>query len=160
YLAHGDADACGQGCNEWIAAEGTIDLGAAQGLRRLLAKLGHRKLPIYLHSPGGSVTGALELGRLFRDQKLVVSVGRTVPLDCNPNMPLDKSCQALKRSGQELEAELYETFTLCNSSCVWALAGGAIRVVPFSVKLAIHDVGYDPDKPTPRGAALAEGKRV
>jgi hypothetical protein len=29
YLARGEADACGRGCNEWIAAEGKIDLGAA-----------------------------------------------------------------------------------------------------------------------------------
>jgi hypothetical protein len=29
YLAHGDTDACGHGCKEWIAAEGKIDPGAA-----------------------------------------------------------------------------------------------------------------------------------
>ena len=30
YLAKGEADACGPGCNEWIAAEGQIDAGAAR----------------------------------------------------------------------------------------------------------------------------------
>jgi len=40
YLAHGEADVCGRGCSEWIAAEGRIDAGAAQRLRRLLARLG------------------------------------------------------------------------------------------------------------------------
>jgi hypothetical protein len=158
YLARGDADACGRGCNEWIAAEGTIDLGAAQRLRRLLAKLGHRKLPIYLHSPGGSAVGGFELGRLVRDQKLVVSVGRTMPRNCNPNIP-DKSCETLKRSGQELEAELDETVAWCNSACVWVLAGGAVRIVPPGAKLGIHDVGFDSDKPPPRAAAI-EGKRL
>jgi hypothetical protein len=29
YVAHGDANACGPGCSEWIAAEGKIDVGAA-----------------------------------------------------------------------------------------------------------------------------------
>ena len=52
YLARGDADACGRGCNEWIAAEGKIDLSAAQRLRSLLAKLGGRRPPVYFHSPG------------------------------------------------------------------------------------------------------------
>jgi hypothetical protein len=160
YLARGDADACGRGCSEWIAAEGKIDPGAASRLRRLLAKLGHRKPPIYFHSPGGSVAGAIELGRLFRDQKLEVSVGHTIPHGCDRDKPLDKSCEALKRSGQELESEFDQTIAMCNSSCVWALAGGAARFVPPWVKLAIHDVGFDPDKPSPRGAALAEGKRV
>jgi hypothetical protein len=160
YLARGDADACGRGCSEWIAAEGKIDPGAASRLRRLLAKLGHRKPPIYFHSSGGSVAGAIELGRLFRDQKLEVSVGHTIPRGCDRDKPLDKSCEALKRSGQELESEFDQTIAMCNSSCVWALAGGAARFVPPWVKLAIHDVGYDPDKPFPRGAALAEGKRV
>jgi hypothetical protein len=40
YLAHGDAGACGRGCDGWIAAEGKIDLRAAQRLRHLLARLG------------------------------------------------------------------------------------------------------------------------
>ena len=36
YLAHGDADACGPGCSEWIAADGKIDVGAADRFRQLL----------------------------------------------------------------------------------------------------------------------------
>ena len=32
YLVHGDANACGRGCSEWIAAEGKIDAGAAPRL--------------------------------------------------------------------------------------------------------------------------------
>src|SRR5215467_1346612 len=105
YLARGEADACGRGCNEWIAAEGRIDPGAPQRLRRLIAKLGRRRPPIFFHSPGGSITGAIELGRLIHDQKLQVSVARTIPRGCDRDKPLDKSCEALKRSGQELEAE-------------------------------------------------------
>src|SRR5450432_125276 len=102
YLARGEADACGRGCNEWIVAEGKIDPGAAQRFRRLLAKLGHRRLPVFFHSPGGSVAGSIELGRLIRDQKLEVSVAHTIPLRCDLDKPLEKPCEALKRSGQEL----------------------------------------------------------
>ena len=40
YVAHGDANACGPGCSEWIAAEGKIDVGAADRFRQLLRKLG------------------------------------------------------------------------------------------------------------------------
>src|SRR5262247_2891145 len=32
YLAKGEDDACGEGCNEWIAAEGRFDSDTAQRL--------------------------------------------------------------------------------------------------------------------------------
>lgn len=118
YLARGEANACGRGCSAWIVAEGKIDAGAAPRLRRLLAKLGRARPPIYFHSPGGSMAGALELGRLVRDQKLEVSVAHTIPLSCDRDKPIEKSCEALKRSGRELQAEFDPTIAMCNSACV------------------------------------------
>jgi formylglycine-generating enzyme required for sulfatase activity len=149
YVADGDTDACGHGCKEWITAEGKIDAHAAQRLRQVLAKLGHRKPPIFLHSPGGSVKGSIELGRLIREQRLEVSVAHTIPRGCEQDKLLDKSCDALKRSGQELEADLDPDNAMCNSACVWAFSGGTKRLVPPGVKLGIHDVGLDPEKPLP-----------
>jgi hypothetical protein len=160
YLARGEADACGRGCNEWIAAEGKIDAGAASRLRRLMAKLGRRRPAIYLHSPGGSIAGALELGRLIHDQKLTVSVAHTVPRGCERDKTFEKSCEALKRSGQALESEFDQTVALCNSSCVYVLSGGVVRVVPPWVKLGIHDVGLDPDKKPPPAALAEQVKKV
>ena len=69
YVARGDANACGPGCNEWIAADGKIEREAAQRLRKLVTKPGRRNLPIFLHSPGGSVIGSIELGRLIRNKR-------------------------------------------------------------------------------------------
>src|SRR5205085_10347154 len=92
YLVHGDHDACGRGCNEWIAAEGRIDAGAAQRLRRLLTKPERRKLTIFFHSPGGLVTGSIELGRLIHDQKLAVGVAHTIPRGCDRDKLREKSC--------------------------------------------------------------------
>jgi hypothetical protein len=158
FPARGGADACGTGCSEWIAAEGKIDAGAAQRLRRLLTKLGHRRMPIYFHSPGGSIVGSIELGRLIRDQKLEVSVAHTIPLGCDRDKPLEKSCTAQKRSGQELESELDPAYYMCNSACVYAVAGGTVRLIPPGVKLAIHDAGFE--KPLPRGAPLGTVKRM
>jgi hypothetical protein len=160
YLARGDADSCGRGCNEWIAAEGKIDLGAAQRLRRLLAKLGRRRPPIFFHSMGGSITGSIELGRLIRDQKLEVSVAHTIPGGCDRDKPLDESCEALKRSGQELEAQFDPAISMCNSGCVWAFLGGTTHFVPPWVKLGIHDVGLDPNKAPPRRTSTSDVERV
>jgi hypothetical protein len=149
YLAHGDTDACGHGCKEWIAAEGRIDPGAAQRLRQLLSKLGHRKPPIFFHSPGGSLKGSIELGRLIHEQRIDVSVAHTIPRGCDHDKLLDKPCDALKRSGQELEADFDPDSAMCNSACVWAFMGSTKRFVPPGVKLGIHDVGLDPEKPSP-----------
>jgi hypothetical protein len=160
YLARGDADSCGRGCKEWIAAEGKIDLGAAQRLRRLLAKLGRRRPPIFFHSMGGSIIGSIELGRLIRDQKLEVSVAHTIPGGCDRDKPLDESCEALKRSGQELEAQFDPAISMCNSGCVWAFVGGTTRFIPPWVKLGIHDVGLDPDKALPRRTSVSDVERA
>jgi hypothetical protein len=102
----------------------------------------------------------MELGRLIHDQKLQVSVAHTIPRGCDRDKPFDKTCETLKRSGQELDAEFDPALFMCNSGCVWAFAGGATRFVPPWVKLGIHDVGLDPEKMPPRGASLAEVKRV
>ncbi len=155
YLAKGDADACGPGCSTWIAAEGKFDPGAASRLRRLLAKLGRPRPPIYFHSPGGVVVAALEVGRLIREQKLEVSVAHTVPLGCDRDKPAEKSCDAQKRSGGPIAAQFDPLVAMCNSACVYALAGGSVRHVPPGVKLGIHDVGLDPAKPPPRAVARA-----
>ncbi len=160
YLAHGDANACGPGCNEWIAAEGKIDAGAADRFRQLLKTLGNRRPPIYFHSPGGNSNGSLALGRLIRDKKFTVSVGHTIPRDRGSDKPSDNSCTARKRSGTAIEAEISLVTFQCNSGCVYALAGGTVRLVPPGVKLGIHDAGFDPNSSLPRGATLALAMRV
>jgi hypothetical protein len=138
FVAKGDADACGPGCREWIAAEGTIDPGAEDRLRALLRRLGSRKLPIYFHSPGGSVGSGLAIGRLMRERGLTAGVGWTVPAGCDAQVPREQACDTLKRSGRELVAVLDSGRAMCNSSCVYALVGAAVRDVGAGIKLGIH----------------------
>jgi len=160
YVAHGDADACGPRCSEWIAADGRIDAGAAQRLRRLLAKLGRRKLTIVFDSRGGSLGGSLELGRLIREQKLTVGVARTIPRGCDRSELRSTSCEALKRSAQELEADFDPDGAICASGCGLAVAGGSTRLLLPGVRLGIHDVGFHSAKTPLRGATLAEPERA
>jgi hypothetical protein len=146
YEAHGDKDACGPGCSEWIAAEGEIARSTANQLQRLLVQLKGARLPIFLHSGGGNIETSLELGQLIRARQLTVSVGRTVPLDCNPDATGENSCEAKISAGQPIEAELDPGGT-CNSACVWALAGGAVRLIPPGVALGIHNMSRNPCHP-------------
>src|SRR5262245_17950860 len=135
YLAKGEADACGPGCSEWIAAEGHIDMGAPYRLRTLLAGLGKRKLPIFFHSPGGLSAQGMEIGRLLRQREMTTGVAMTVPAGCAAAS--EESCRALKRSGKPLAADLSSLGT-CNSACVTALIGGKVRHVPPGARVGVH----------------------
>jgi len=137
---------CGSGCDGWIAAEGRIDADASGRLRKLLGRLGERKLQLFLNSPGGSVMGAIELGRLIRSRGLAVSVARTLPAGCRDDGQDSKACDALKRSGQDLASALDASGVMCNSACVLVLASGTRRTVPPGVRLAVHAIGVDARK--------------
>jgi len=138
FVAKGEPPACGRDCAEWIAADGLFDSDAPQRLRALLNRLGKRKLPIYFHSPGGSVAAALAIGRLMRERGLTAGVAWTVPQGCDPKEPREPACDKLKRSGRELPAQLETSRTMCNSACVYALVGAAVRDVGLGANLGIH----------------------
>jgi hypothetical protein len=140
YVAKGEPNACGPGCGEWIAAEGTIDENAHRRLRGLINRLGQRKLPIYFHSPGGSVEAGMAIGRIMREHRMTAGVGRTVPRGCDPLQEHEAACDSLKRSGRELLSELRTARTLCNSSCVYALIGAAVREVGAGARIGVHEI--------------------
>lgn len=138
YVAKGPADACGEGCNTWIAADGKFDSGAPERLRQLLKKLGNRKLPIYFHSPGGLVGSSFEIGRLLRLQKMTAGVGSTIPKACMEGRVDEAACRKLKQAGAELPADLVETGAICASACVYALIGATTRLVAPGANLGVH----------------------
>lgn len=136
YLAKGDADACGKGCSEWVAIEGTFGQGAADRFRKFVKGLGERKPPVIFNSPGGDVDNALAIGRVLRARGLTASVGVTVPEACAADQ--GDACRAAKLSGQPLRARLIELAGQCNSACTWALLGAAVRKVPPWGLLGVH----------------------
>jgi len=137
YVARGEPNECGQGCSEWIAAEGYIDLGAAHRLRTFLKDLGRRQLPIFFYSPGGIQAQALAMGRLMRQLGMTAGVAETVPAGCmSPEER--KTCDALKRSRQALPAELHSARGRCSSACVYALIGAKVRDAPPGARLGVH----------------------
>jgi len=171
FVAKGEPHACGRDCAEWIGADGMFDLNAPQRLRALLSRLGRRKLPIYFHSPGGSVAAALAIGRLMRERELTAGVAWTVPQGCDPKEPREPACDKLKRSGRELPAQLETGRTMCNSACVYALVGAAVRDVGPGASLGVHSSAitfinshtHAPTRPAPhlvRAAMVAGYERI
>lgn len=139
YVATSEPGICGDGCSEWIAAEGAFDTDAGARFIAFLRKLPKQKLPIYFNSPGGNVDQALIIGRVMRERGLTASVGRTIPEGCYPLREKDDdTCRALKASGKVLTADLRAARSMCNSACVYALVGAAERQVPAGSRLGVH----------------------
>ncbi|EJN15340.1 putative periplasmic protein [Bradyrhizobium sp. YR681] len=139
YLAKGAPDACGPGCDRWIAIEGQIDRDAAPRVRRFLAGVKDTQRPIYLYSPGGSVDPSYEIGRLLRSRKAIARVGRTMVTACAAGTQTDAACLKVKNAGGEIEAELTTYHAMCNSACGFVFIGATSREVAPDAALAVHN---------------------
>ncbi len=124
-----------EGCIDWIAAEGMIDARSPGDLRKLLAGIGNRKLPIIVNSPGGNVEAAMEMGEIIRKRGLSVAVGGTRLQACPSGQPL---CGDGWRSGAK--GVVYSAGSRCLSACPFVLAAGVRRIVsPFGI-MGVHQV--------------------
>jgi hypothetical protein len=153
YLARGGPDACGEGCSEWIAAEGYFDFAAPERLRAVLDKISGRKLPIYFQSPGGYIDQALAIGQMLRERQITAGVAKTIPEACTSNAA--PACRAAKRSRAIVSARLIEIDAACNSACVYALIGAPTRLVSAGARLGIHSSKLAGGSRYPANASLA-----
>jgi len=134
YLAKGEPNSCGPGCDQWIAAEGAITHGTAERLRSFLKRHGGKR-PIYFYSPGGITTESLVVGRLLRERGMTARVARTVVEGCDSNA---SECLRRKGLGQEQTARLTSVFSQCNSACVYAIVGARLREIAPEAHLGVH----------------------
>jgi hypothetical protein len=136
YVAHGASGACGQGCSEWIAAEGTVQWDTYKRLLAILDRQAGRKLPVVIHSWGESnLNVAASLGRILRDRGLDTTAGTTEVAACDGKP--DTECFALKRPGGPLDAKFNVPDTRCDLTCVLMLVGGVHRSLPPGTKMIL-----------------------
>jgi hypothetical protein len=136
YVAHGAAGACGQGCSDWIAAEGTIQWDTHKRLIAILDRQAGRKLPVVIHSRGESnLNVATSLGRILRDRGIDTTAGTTEVEACKAKS--EAECFALKRRGGPLEARVTFTDPRCDLACVLTLVGGVHRSLPPGTKVVL-----------------------
>ena len=138
YVANGAPDACGRGCDSWIAAEGQIDAAAAPRFRKFLARVRDRNLPIYFSSPGGNLDQALAMGAMLRERPVVARVARAVVRECGFEAQNSDACLKLKQSGRELHGDLWTRNATCNSACPYLILGAARREIAPDALLAVH----------------------
>ncbi len=136
YVAHAAAGACGQGCSDWIAAEGTVQWDTHKRLIAILDRQAGRKLPVVIHSWGESnLNVATSLGRILRDRSIDTTEGSTEVEACNGKS--DADCFALKRPGGPFEARMNLSDTRCDLACVLMLAGGVHRSLPPGTRMIL-----------------------
>lgn len=136
-VVRSNAPGCEPTCPEWISAEGTIEAGTPALFKRTLKKLGGRKLPVIVDSPGGHVDAALALGRLIRKNKLDIAVGKTRFTGCQPDA---KDCKENDGKGARYFGNPYANGAICNSACPLMFAGGIRRVVGQWAYLGVHQI--------------------
>ncbi len=76
-LVTGEADACGPGCDRWIAAEGVIVADTPIAFFEFAKRLDGARPPLLIQSEGGVVEAAMALGRQVRRAGLATMVART-----------------------------------------------------------------------------------
>jgi hypothetical protein len=136
YVARGAAGACGQGCSEWIAAEGTVQWDTHKRLLAILDRQAGRRLPVIIHSWGESnLNVATSLGRILRDRGFDTTAGPTEVEACRGKT--EAECFALKRPGGPLDARLNLPDTDCDLACVLMLVGGVHRSLPPRTKVIL-----------------------
>ena len=138
YVAKGAPDACGRGCDSWIAVEGQVDSGAALRFRKFLRQIRDRNLPMYFSSPGGNLDQALAMGAMLRERPVVARVARTVVKECGFEAQNGEACLKLKQSGRELHGDLWTRGAMCNSACPYLILGAATREIAPDAVLAVH----------------------
>jgi hypothetical protein len=136
YVARGADGACGPGCSEWIAAEGTVQWDTHKRLIAILDRQAGRKLPVIIHARGDSnLNVAASLGRILRDHGIDTTAGTTDVEACDGKS--ETECFALKRPGGPLDAKVTLTGTRCDLACVLTLAGGVHRTLPAGTRMIL-----------------------
>jgi hypothetical protein len=119
-----DAANCDTTCKVWVSATGMIRAETARDFEIFAAKNNLRGSTVVLNSEGGSVHGAIALGRVIRKLDMTTTVGRTVDT---------------KGAADPRIASIVSRAD-CESMCAFVLLAGAKRVVPPEARVRVHQI--------------------
>jgi hypothetical protein len=128
-LPEGPSDGCSTSCRQLVSASGMV---TADTPRQFLAFVRDNSLQgakaanvtVVLESDGGSVLGALELGRAIRRFGFATMVGHVA----------ERRAKPAPRYGEVL------TQADCQSMCGFVLLGGVQRQVPLDARVLVHQI--------------------
>lgn len=137
----GPAEFCGGTCKTMIAASGSITADSARDFKNFAQGHDLAGATVVLDSDGGSVIGAISLGREIRRLALTTMVGRTVDLG-------SPSEHATERAALSPQAD-------CGSMCVFVLLGGVHRIVPPEARVLVHQIWLGDRREDPTAASYS-----
>jgi hypothetical protein len=131
----GPAASCGNKCRIWISASGAITAETPHDFELFAQAHDLAGATVVIDSDGGSVLGAIALGRDIRRLGLDTTVGRVVDLD-SPDHGAPRG-KFVPRAD-------------CESMCGFVLLGGVHRTVPSEARVMVHQIwlGDRRDDPT------------
>jgi hypothetical protein len=126
-VMEGPAEACGNRCRPLISASGMITADTPRQFQTFIRDNGSATkggATVVLESDGGSVLGALDLGRLIRRLGYATTVGRVVE----------------RRSKNGTAYGELASRVDCQSMCTFVLLGGVHRAVPPDARVLVHQI--------------------
>lgn len=130
----GPADQCAANCTLWVTASGAITADTARDFEAFAQHHDLRGATVVLDSDGGSVHGAMALGRDIRRRGLDTTIGHIVDIDGTGGIVRGK----------------FSSRADCESMCGFVLLGGLHRTVPPGARVMVHQIwlGDRRDDPT------------
>jgi hypothetical protein len=131
----GPPEACGAKCRLMISASGAITADTPHDFENFAQGHDLSGATVVLDSDGGSVLGAVGLGRAIRRLHLDTTVGRVIDLN--------GGAESMPRAS--LSPRAY-----CESMCAFVMLGGVNRSVPAQAQVMVHQIwlGDRRDDPT------------
>jgi hypothetical protein len=135
FWTEGPAQSCGDKCRTWVSATGAITSDTPRDFEAFAKKRKLAGVTMALDSDGGSVLGALALGRAVRKLGMATTVGKTVDVSGG---------EGGERRGRLLPR------AYCESMCAFVLLAGVERHVPAEARVLVHQIwlGDRRDDPT------------
>lgn len=126
FESHSDAPAsiCEESCRTWVTAIGPITERTPRDFQEFADKRDLRGATLVVDSEGGSVVGAIELGRAVRKLTMNTTVGKAIPT----------------RQGDGTTVSKFTSKASCQSMCVFLLLAGTQRYVAPDSKLLVHQI--------------------
>jgi hypothetical protein len=127
-----------------LLATGTIRPGTAKVFAAEIEKRGSYVKTVVLHSPGGSVSDAIEMGRLIRQQQFATEVesGRY----CASSCPLVFAGGLERRAGERAAIGVHQvTALVANGSALGAIEGmDSVQRISAECQKYLLDMAIDP----------------
>jgi hypothetical protein len=137
----GPAESCGSQCKVLISASGAIVADSARDFKLFAQSHDLSGATMVLDSDGGSVLGAIALGREIRRLALATTVGRTVDL--------------AQAADHDKPRAVLSPHADCESMCAFVLLGGVHRFVPPQARVLVHQIWLGDRREDPAAASYS-----